>query len=129
MRASLYLADTFPTWFTDEEGIEHPVNGFIQVGTMPNGKVVLHAQPMQNPLDGMTVIKNGRKATWKWIDLKTDVPQVALHVLQDIWDSGKTDEDGNPIRERGPSARRQAILLPPAAIEQDLDPHNWMGDE
>ena len=128
MRASLYLADAFPT-ITDEEGIQHPVNGFIQVGTLPNGKLVLHAEPGQSPLDGMTTLKNGQQASWRWLDLKADLPQVALRVLHDIWDSGKTDEEGNPIIERGPSSRRKAKSPAPVAIEQDLPPHAWMGDE
>lgn len=124
LRSSLYTADSFPT-FTDEEGVKRPMAGFVQIGIDDAGQVVLHAQPGMRTPPGMTMVKDGRTAPWRF----SMIPRLAqLRIMEAEWEEMKPNPRGGGsvlTKVRGKIADMPGSVTP---SKTDLTPHLWYGE-
>jgi hypothetical protein len=95
--------------------------GYKVINTYGGDEVVHVAAGVGPPADA-EALKDGR-AIWQWKDLRSENATLADALLQKTF-RGALDAEGNRPMRRG-FIRDEAA----AAIETDLPPHFWWGDQ
>lgn len=128
LRSSIYVAPAIPMGTPTIDGTDPaPLPGYVCIGTLANGHVVLHAVRGAAVPDGATVLVDGSREEWGLARLQEALAAHAQRVLEAEWVETISERGaGRTIARRGKVADIPTGATPTAT---DLLPHVFAGEQ